>query len=81
MPRYMAIGTNKQFADATNGSMNAARVALVLALVAVEGMIDIYMSTLLCFLELVIRVGMLAKRALCYRGESEFVLIGFVVTS
>ncbi|KAF7971606.1 hypothetical protein HWV62_20698 [Athelia sp. TMB] len=59
MPRYMAIATNQQFADAVNGSMNAAREALVLALTVMEVIInfivDIYRSTFLCFLELVVR--------------------------
>ncbi|KAF8813867.1 hypothetical protein BYT27DRAFT_7250747 [Phlegmacium glaucopus] len=62
MPRFMALATNKQFADAVNGSMDAARVALVLALTAMEAIInfivDIYRSTFLCFLELVVRGGL-----------------------
>lgn len=59
MPRYMAIATNQQFADAVNGTMNGAREALVLALTVMEAIInfivDMYKSTLLCFLELVVR--------------------------
>ncbi|PFH53747.1 hypothetical protein AMATHDRAFT_54233 [Amanita thiersii Skay4041] len=59
MPRYMAIATNAQFADAVNGTINAARAALVLALTAMEGIVnfvvDIYRSTFLCLLELVVR--------------------------
>jgi len=59
LPRYMALATNKQFADAVNGSMDAARVALVLSLTAMEAIInfiiDLYRSTFLCFLELVVR--------------------------
>ncbi|KAF8647151.1 hypothetical protein AX16_006982 [Volvariella volvacea WC 439] len=62
MPRYMAIATNKQFADAVNGTMNGARAALILSLTVMEGiinfLIDIYRSTFLCFLELVIRGGL-----------------------
>lgn len=62
MPRYMALATNKQFADAVNGSMQAARAALVLSLTAMEGVInfivDLYRSTLLCFLELIVRGGL-----------------------
>lgn len=62
MPRYMATATNQQFADAVNGSMNAAREALVLALTVMEAIInfivDIYRSTFLCFLELVVRGGL-----------------------
>ena len=62
MPRFMAIATNQQFADAVNGSMNAARAALVLALTVMEAIInfviDTYRSTLLCFLELIIRAGL-----------------------
>lgn len=62
MPRYMAEATNEQFADAVNGSLNAARAALVLALTVMQGIInfivDIYRSTFLCFAELVIRGGL-----------------------
>ena len=62
MPRYMAIATNQQFADAANGTMNAAREALVLSLTVMETIInfivDIYRSTFLCFLELVVRGGL-----------------------
>jgi len=62
MPRYMAEATNKQFAEAVNGSLNAARAALVLTLTAMEGiinfLIDLYRSIFLCFLELVVRGGL-----------------------
>ncbi|KAG6817485.1 hypothetical protein H0H87_008110 [Tephrocybe sp. NHM501043] len=62
MPRFMAIASNEQFADVVNGSLNAARATLVLALTAMEGIInfiiDFYRSTFLCFLELVVRGGL-----------------------
>jgi hypothetical protein len=62
MPRYMALATNKQYADAINASMNAARAALVLSLTVMEAIInfiiDIYRSTFLCFLEFVVRGGL-----------------------
>ncbi|KAJ7035621.1 hypothetical protein C8F04DRAFT_1037318 [Mycena alexandri] len=62
MPRYMAIATNEQVTKAVNDSMNAAREALTLALTIMETVInfivDIYRSTFLCFLELVIRGGL-----------------------
>ncbi|KAF9050020.1 hypothetical protein BJ165DRAFT_1455879 [Panaeolus papilionaceus] len=62
MPRYMAIATNKQFADAANGSINAARATLVMSLTMMEAIInfiiDLYRSTFLCFLELVVRGGL-----------------------
>jgi len=62
MPRYLAIATNQQFAEAVNGSMNAARATLVLSLTVMEAIInfivDIYRSTLLCFIELVVRGGL-----------------------
>ncbi|KAG6868386.1 hypothetical protein C0993_003802 [Termitomyces sp. T159_Od127] len=62
MPRYMAIASNDQFADIVNGSLNAARATLVFALTAMEGIInfiiDLYRSTFLCFLELVVRGGL-----------------------
>ncbi|KAI1795725.1 hypothetical protein LXA43DRAFT_881696 [Ganoderma leucocontextum] len=59
MPRYLAIATNQQITDAVNGTMNAARATLVLALTVMEAIInfviDIYRSTLLCFIELIVR--------------------------
>ena len=59
MPRYLAIATNQQITDAVNGTMNAARATLILALTIMEAIInfviDIYRSTFLCFLELVVR--------------------------
>ena len=62
LPRYMAIGTNKQIASAVNGTMNAARATLVLSLTILEAVInfaiDIYRSTFFCFLELVVRGGL-----------------------
>lgn len=62
MPRFMAVATNNQIADAVNGTMNAARVTLVLALTILEGVInfviDIYRSTFFCFLELVVGGGL-----------------------
>ncbi|KAL0565736.1 plasma membrane fusion protein prm1 [Marasmius crinis-equi] len=62
MPRIMALATNEQFADTVNASLNAARAALVLSLTVMEAIInfiiDIYRSTFLCFLELVIRGGL-----------------------
>ena len=62
MPRYMALATNEQFADAVNGSLHAARVALVLSLTAMEAIInfiiDTYRSTFFCFLELVVTGGL-----------------------
>lgn len=62
MPRYMAIVMNQQYSDAVNASLNAARATLVVSLTIMEAIInfivDIYRSTLLCFLELVIRGGL-----------------------
>ncbi|KLO04385.1 hypothetical protein SCHPADRAFT_755634, partial [Schizopora paradoxa] len=62
MPRYLAVASNKQIADAVNDTMNAARAALVLALTILEGIlnfvIDIYRSTFFCFLELVVQGGL-----------------------
>lgn len=62
MPRYLAIATNQQFADAVNGTMNGARAALILALTCMEAiinfLIDIYRSTFLCFLELIVVGGL-----------------------
>ena len=58
-PRYMALAANQQFTDAVNGTLNGARDALILSLTAMEAIInflvDIYRSTFLCFLELIIR--------------------------
>ena len=62
MPRYLAVATNKQFADAVNGTMNGAREALILALTCMEAIINflisLYRSTFLCFLELVVVGGL-----------------------
>ncbi|KAI0645751.1 hypothetical protein C8Q79DRAFT_910536 [Trametes meyenii] len=62
MPRYMAAATNQQITDAVNGTMNAARATLILALTIMEAIInfiiDTYRSTFLCFLELVVRGGL-----------------------
>ncbi|KAF9478798.1 hypothetical protein BDN70DRAFT_993907 [Pholiota conissans] len=62
MPHFMALATNKQYADAVNASLNAARATLVLALTIMETVInfivDLYRSTFLCFLELVVRGGL-----------------------
>ncbi|KAL4263584.1 Plasma membrane fusion protein PRM1 [Pleurotus pulmonarius] len=59
IPRYMALATNEQFVDAVNGTLRAARATLVLALtimeVVINFIIDIYRSTFLCFLELIVR--------------------------
>ncbi|OBZ70679.1 Plasma membrane fusion protein PRM1 [Grifola frondosa] len=62
MPRYLAAATNAQLTDAVNGTMNAARATMVLALTVMEAIInfiiDTYRSTFLCFLELVVRGGL-----------------------
>ncbi|KAG6807828.1 hypothetical protein H0H92_004749 [Tricholoma furcatifolium] len=62
MPRYLAIASNQQIVDAVNGTLNGAREALVLTLTAMEAIInfivDLYRSTFLCFLELVVRGGL-----------------------
>ncbi|RDX47869.1 hypothetical protein OH76DRAFT_1441099 [Lentinus brumalis] len=59
MPRYLAAATNAQITDAVNGTLNAARATMTLALTVMEAIInfviDIYRSTLLCFIELVVR--------------------------
>ena len=73
LPRYMAVGTNKQIAAAVNGTMNAARATLVLSLTIVEGIInfviDIYRSTFLCFVELVVRGGLAARHTRARRAQ------------
>ena len=62
LPRYMALATNQQFADAVNDSMRVASTALINALTVMEVIInfviDMYRSTLLCFLELVVKGGL-----------------------
>jgi hypothetical protein len=61
LPRYLAVSSNEQVADSVNGTMKAARATLILALTILEAVIkfviDIYRSTFLCFLELVVRGG------------------------
>lgn len=58
-PRYMALAANQQFTDSVNATLNGARAALTLSLTVMEAIInflvDIYRSTFLCFLELIIR--------------------------
>ncbi|KZO93306.1 hypothetical protein CALVIDRAFT_485901 [Calocera viscosa TUFC12733] len=62
LPRYMAEGTNKGIVDAVNGTIDGAKDILILTLTALEAIIDfivdMYRSTFLCFLELVIRGGL-----------------------
>lgn len=62
MPRFMALATNEQIADAVNASMDGAREALILSLTVMEAVInflvDIYRSTFFCFLELVVGGGL-----------------------
>lgn len=57
--RYMAIATNALISDSVNDTMDAARAALVLSLTVMEAIInflvDIYRSTFLCFVELIVR--------------------------
>lgn len=54
----MAIASNQLIADTINGTMNDARAALILSLTVMEAiinfLIDIYRSTFLCFLELIV---------------------------
>lgn len=61
-PRYLALASNQQFADAANGSMEAARDALILSLDVLEStinfIIDFYRSTFLCFIGLVVQGGL-----------------------
>jgi hypothetical protein len=61
-PRYMAIATNQRIVEAVNDTMEGARAALVLSLTVMEAIInflvDIYRSTFLCFVELVVRGGL-----------------------
>ncbi|KAG5641513.1 hypothetical protein DXG03_004829 [Asterophora parasitica] len=62
LPRYLAIASNDQIVDAVNATLRGVRATLVLALtimeVVINFIIDIYRSTLLCFLELVVRGGL-----------------------
>ena len=62
LPRYMALATNQQFARAVNDSMGVANTALVNALTVMEVIInfiiDMYRSTFLCFLDLVVKGGL-----------------------
>lgn len=61
-PRYLASTSNQQFADSANGAMEAARVALILSLDAMEAILNYiigsYRSTLLCVVELVVQGGL-----------------------
>ncbi|KAG8965938.1 plasma membrane fusion protein prm1 [Tulasnella sp. 419] len=59
LPRYMAEGTNRLIEKSVNGSIEVARDTMVFSLTALQGIIefviDIYRSTFLCFLELILR--------------------------
>ena len=83
MPRYLASATNKQFADAVNGSMDGARVALVMALTVMEAIInfiiDLYRSTFLCFLELVVRGGLAVVIAAVQAVFNPLLLLSFTM--
>jgi hypothetical protein len=61
LPRYLALASNRQFADAANDAMDAARSALILSLdvleVTLNFIIDWYRSTFLCIIELVVEGG------------------------
>jgi hypothetical protein len=58
----MAIASNQLITDTINGTMNDARAALILSLTVMEAiinfLIDIYRSTFLCFLELIVGGGL-----------------------
>jgi hypothetical protein len=62
LPRYMAETSNRQFVDAANGVMHAAKSALILSLTILEALInfilEIFRSTLLCLLELAMSIGL-----------------------
>jgi hypothetical protein len=62
MPRFLAIASNEQFVDAVNGTLDGARFVLTTSLTIMEAVInfviDLYRSTLLCFLELVVQGGL-----------------------
>ena len=83
LPRYMALATNQRFSDAVNDSMDGARAALVMALTVMEAIInfiiDMYRSTFLCFLELVVRGGLAividAVQAVC----NPLLLLSFIM--
>lgn len=62
LPRYMAETSNRQFADAANGVLTAAKSALILSLTIIEALInfilEIFRTTLLCLLELAMSIGL-----------------------
>jgi hypothetical protein len=61
LPRYMAETSNRQFADAANGVLTAAKYSLILSLTVVEALInfiiDLFRSLFLCLLELAMGIG------------------------
>jgi hypothetical protein len=84
LPRYMAASTNRQFAEAVNGSLQGARDALILALTAMEAimnfLVDIYRSTFLCFAELVVRGGLAILISAVQEVRLGMALILYVLT-
>ena len=84
LPRYMAETSNRQFADAANGVLFAAKSALILSLTILEALInfiiDLFRSLFLCLLELAIGIGLSlvtdAVEAVC---NSSFFLSYFIL--
>ncbi|KIM31343.1 hypothetical protein M408DRAFT_327585 [Serendipita vermifera MAFF 305830] len=62
LPRYLAQGVNHQITEASVATMEGVRIALTLSLTGTEALIefviDMYRSTFLCLLELVVRGGL-----------------------
>ncbi|KAG8832656.1 plasma membrane fusion protein prm1 [Serendipita sp. 399] len=62
LPRYLAQGVNEQITDGVRATMEGVRIGLTLSLTATEALIefciDLYRSTFLCLLELVVRGGL-----------------------
>ena len=58
LPRYMAVGTNKQINDAVQATISGSKDAINLAITALEAIInffiDSYRSSFLCFIELIV---------------------------
>ncbi|KAF8323133.1 hypothetical protein DL93DRAFT_2128582 [Clavulina sp. PMI_390] len=76
MPRYLAIGTNDAIQKSMDAAMDAARLTMTVSLTIVESIIvfvvDMWRSTFLCFLELIIR-GALAILISAVTDISDFI--------
>jgi len=83
LPRYMALATNQQFANAVNDSMGVASTALINALTVMEDIInfviDTYRSTYLCLIQLVVQGGLAIVIAAVQEVCNSLIFLSFLM--